>query len=357
MAEKGPVLRYMDQGSSAGSARQVPATTPRDISAIPITPDETTGVANPEPAHVPLSIPGTMQTVPVTTSPVEYRTFDFTYRSDKYSAKIPVNMSLYSEAETQWGNAPAPADNELESCYTTLVNSPLTALFVNDTAREISSLRYKGGNILTDDEYLEMITSFVQQIPCTNSSLAPRHPIALMYDTNGDCDEKAVLLTGILAREGYDTALLIFPQERRVAAGLRIHLATNNPSFRVFSNGKQDYLYVEPMTTRLVGIYPEEYGTIAEPVVVPVGNGHLLYTKTGDVTSILFDVRTLRTNIRLLEKKAKDSGGALNDEDMETLSSYINTYNFVLSTNDRVAAIEAISESELPHHTYCMTCS
>jgi hypothetical protein len=202
-----------------------------------------------------------------------------------------------------------------------------------------------------------MVTSFVQQIPYGNTTAGPpQYPVEVIYDQKGDCDEKSILLAGLLSRDGYDVGLLIFPSLKHATAGIRIHLATSNPSFKVFSDGKRDYVYIETTTTRLIGFYPEEYENAPRPIVVPVGNGTIGYGKINYVMKAFYDIKTIKTNIKAYEDRVA-AGQTIFTWDATAYASYVNTYNFVISTNDRVAAIEAIRESELPHHSACMSCN
>lgn len=161
--------------------------------------------------------------------PVEYRAFSFTYRGDAYSIRIPVNMSLYKAAEESQNKGLAIDRENAGLFYRQLMNDPAMDPFYCDLIREIGRLKYKGGKTLTDDEYLELLVSFVQQIPYENTTRFPRYPIEVIYHQSGDCDEKAVLLAGILAREGYDAALLIFPEMGHATAGIRIHPVNRQP--------------------------------------------------------------------------------------------------------------------------------
>jgi hypothetical protein len=228
--------------------------------------------------------------------------------------------------------------------------------FYNDLVKELRRERYNGGNTLTDDEYLEMLISFVQQIDYDNTTSGnPRYPVEVIYDKSGDCDDKAILLNGILSREGYDVALLIFPAMKHATSGIRIHLATNKAPFRVFSDGKRDYVYIETTRTRLIGFYSDDYETVPEPLVVPVGNGTRGYGKIDYVMTIFADVKAIERQLRILEEKA-GSSGMLSQDDYNAAMSYIKTYNFVGSTNDREAAMMAIRNSELRHNSVCLSC-
>jgi hypothetical protein len=293
-------------------------------------------------------------------TPAERR-FDFVYRSDSYTVKIPVNMSLHRAAISSPNKQVSVSNQTLGLFYRDMMDDPALGPFYEDLLHELRKGRYKGGYTLTDDEYLEYLVSFVQQIPYDDSTMSstdpgnPRYPVEVIYDGTGDCDEKAMLLCGILSREGYDVALLAFPTLNHATAGIRIHLTTANPNFRVFSDGRRDYVYIETTQTRLIGFYNESYEDVPEPVVVPVGTGTLGYGQIDFVMDIFFDIHTIEKQLDMLMEKAGPSG-MLGYDDYEAAVSYIDTYNFVLSTNDRVAAWDAVRKSELRHHTTCITC-
>jgi len=72
--------------------------------------------------------------------------------------------------------------------------------------------------------------------------------------------------------------------------------------------------------------------------------------------SIFYDIQTIKTNMKALEERAV-AAKTLQKWDYDAYVSYVKTYNFVMSTNDRVAAMKAIRESELPHNSACMSCN
>jgi hypothetical protein len=186
-----------------------------------------------------------------------------------------------------------------------------------------------------------------------------RYPIEVIYDQKGDSDEKSILLAGLLSREGYDVGLLVFPSMKNVVPGIAIHLTTNKQSFRVFSDGTRDYMYIEPKTTRLIGFYPDEYNAAPKPIIVPVGNGKLTYGQVNYVMSILTDLNSIKRNALALQQKMEDAQAnnmTVLQWDFDTYVSYLKTIEDVESTNDRVKAMEAIRESELPHNSACVSC-
>ncbi len=363
LVEKGPLPRYLSS-HPIGTITQTPDALPPDnLSRVLLTPDpavtQEVTVTQDIPARSTLN-PNTYHPLDVTILPGDapkYRTYEFRYRTDDYTVSLPVNQSLY-RAANQSTNRDLVIDNtDLESFYRQMTGDPALDPFYDDISRELRRMRYKDGKTLLDDEYLELLVSFVQQIPAEEATRTPQYPIEVVSDRKGTSEEKSILLTKLLAHEGYDTGFLIFTDRKHVTAGIRIHLVTSSPSFRVFSDGKRDYLYIESSTSRLIGMYPEEYETAPDPVVITVGKGTILYTKIKYVAGIMYDLKTIKTNIQSLNLKAEQANGTLYSWDAEALASYLDTYDFVLSTNDRLAAREAIQESELPHHSACMSCN
>lgn len=92
---------------------------------------------------------------------------------------------------------------------------------INDPAQEASysyilnTLRkVRDQNHLDDNEYAELISLFVQRtVPYSSdpNRLIVKYPIETLGDKGGDCDDKSLLLAGLLSREGYGTSLIWFP--------------------------------------------------------------------------------------------------------------------------------------------------
>jgi hypothetical protein len=303
------------------------------------------------PAYQPLVVPQAIGDA------VQECSFNFQYRNILYSVVIPVNASLYQAArDSPNKQLNLSGTNDTVALYRNMMNDPAMDPFFTGLIGEISKARYKGGDNMTDDEYLEMVTSFVQQIPVENRTAAnPRYPVEVIADGKGTSEEKAMLLTGILSRQGYDTAFLYFPGIPRGASGIGIHFVSNHPSFRFFSGGMRDYVYIETTTTRLIGIYDDQIDTAPDPVVIPLGNGTTGYSHINFVMDIFTDLRTMENQLKMFDEKA-GSARQLDAYDYEAAVSYANSYNFVMSTNDPDAAYSTIRASELPHHSVCVTC-
>lgn len=84
---------------------------------------------------------------------------------------------------------------------------------------------------LDSDQYVELMTRFVQTIPYdanrgfvdyeTKALGDPRMPVQVLVDGLADCDEKVMLLAAMLTREGFATAALLFEAEQHMALGIR----------------------------------------------------------------------------------------------------------------------------------------
>jgi len=65
---------------------------------------------------------------------------------------------------------------------------------------------------------------------------------------------------------------------------------------------------------------------------------------------IFADLQTMEDQLEMLEEKAGPSS-VFGGDDYTAVVSHMNTYTFVMSTNDVEAARDAIRRSELRHHT------
>jgi len=304
--------------------------------------------------------------VPVGTYEKIPRTFSYAYKGTPYTITIPVDLAIYygaRDARSKWSEY---IKNNYESksmdgplvkdAYLTMLADPAMDNFYSDLLKELNGARYKGGNKLSDDEYLEMITSFIQQIEYDPNAKLPRYPIEVIYDGKGDCDEKSMLLTALLSKEGYDVALLVFPEESHVTAGIGVDPASNPTTFRIFkdrdykinsnSEGGLNYIYIETTYTTIIGFYLNEFENVKDPIIVHVGNGTLHYRKLNYVMKIFADAKKI---YEILDSSAYSV-------DYSTKYSLQRTYNLVMTTNDIEDAWIWIRNSELRHITNCWSC-
>jgi hypothetical protein len=145
---------------------------------------------------------------------------------------------------------------------------------------------------LDSDAYAELVVTMAQQLEYRTDpkALAPKFPIETFADGYGDCDDKTLLAAALLARDGFDVAILMFPAEKHVALGIR---ATG------LEYGKTGYAYVEMTAPLLVGIPPTDVGggvkLSSSPEVIKVGTGTTVYGAGDQVTYIQRRLKQLRS--------------------------------------------------------------
>jgi hypothetical protein len=213
---------------------------------------------------------------PVSTdSSIPAPVYTFPFEQSQITVSSPVDSSVYAGAKSAdkytyiRGNV---SDNlQVTDTYLSMINDPHQEEFYTDLISAMRSAREKQG--LNDDEYLEFITVFVQSIQYeTISENPPKFPIETYVEKSGDCDDKSLLLAGILSREGYNVALLSFPNESHMAVGVVC------PGTDYRNTG---YAFVETTELSFVGVPTEtlEGGAqlVSTPIVIPVGNGTKTY--------------------------------------------------------------------------------
>ena len=214
--------------------------------------------------------------VEVSGDPYEDRTFNVKFEKSEYELVLPVNMSVYYGAAVAEKAIPTGIywneTDRISEYYRSFFEGEAIGGFYDDITKRIRHIRL--AEDFSDEEYLEFMIAFVQQIPYDPDADEPRFPVEVIYDMKGDCDEKSMLLIGMLAHEGYDTALIIFPEYSHATAGIRI-ITTGDTSFRQFkSKDGRKYVFIESTSPNYIGEYPEYYED-AYAVVVPIGDGAL----------------------------------------------------------------------------------
>ncbi|MCT8337116.1 hypothetical protein FKB36_06295 [Methanoculleus sp. Afa-1] len=182
--------------------------------------------------------------------------------------------------------------------YLAFVNDSYQEPFYTDLLAALREIRDR--EELDDDRYLELIAAFVQSIPYETdaSTTEPKFPIVTYVDAAGDCDDKSLLLAGLLAREGYGVALFYFEEEKHMAVGAK----SAGCCYRNTS-----YAYIETTNRSYVGIPPAALadGTVlsSDPLVIPVGDADRFYGACGEVEMIERALTASRSRVGELEEE------------------------------------------------------
>jgi hypothetical protein len=207
----------------------------------------------------------------------------FYFQTDLITLTVPVNISIYRGAHqtpkniTVQGIIPPPT--LVQDYYLSFVGDPEQDEFFEALLSEFR--HYRSIWNLTDDEYLELLCTYVQSLSYQSHTGGSKFPIETFVEGTGDCDDKALLLAGLLAREDYNITLLYFETEHHVALGVA---ATAN----TFQNS--GYAYIETIYPSYIGAVPDSLkgnlAQLASPQQVRIGNGWKVY-QSGSETAYI----------------------------------------------------------------------
>jgi hypothetical protein len=250
-----------------------------------------------ESAISPLIIPDPVkvQTPPFIISQI------FPFKNTKVSISFPVNVSNLEGTRTR--KATSVRDNYSDSLwiadgYRAMVKDPAQDQILSDLLKELNKVRLLQG--LSDDEYLELMAVYVQSLRYESLEQNPaKFPVETVIDGAGDCDDKSLLLAGLLAREGYSVALLSFRPEAHMAIGV----------------GSYDYLYkktgyafIETTNYSFVGvptgILGDNLTLYSNPDIIVINKGEKFYSRGNDT-------RYIHDNYLKSDKKVKELASQL----------------------------------------------
>ena len=207
-------------------------------------------------------------------------TRSFLFGNGTETITIAVNGSVYAASEKTFRSTMLFGDQKVAGVryYQAMIYDPSQEQIYRDLLSQFRKIR--SDRNLTDDEYLELIAAAVQSIPYKDGgNTPPKYPAELLAGNMGDCDDKSILIAGLLAREGYSVVLFKFGPEKHMAMGI------GSDAFFYKSTG---YTYLEGMTPAYVG-YPTAHLLIpldSDPLVIPVSTGTKVYHSGNETSSI-----------------------------------------------------------------------
>lgn len=294
------------------------------------------------------------------------REYTFSFQQENITIRTPVSAGVYYGAKNGNKFATAPPDANPEELapgyYQAFIDDPAQEPLYADLMSSFHALRQEYR--YSDDEYLELLAVFVQSIPYDNASAAipdtvARFPAETLVDGTGDCDDKSVLLAGLLSRAGYNVSLLLFIPEHHMAVGVDSdHLLY----------GDTGYMYVETTGLSFIGDVPkrlnqsEKYLADGEspgiipltstPVVIRVGSGSKKFTRSGETEFIL--AQKSRIDARITSVKAELDNFSGEDPAryralLERYSLYAGIHNFIAKhRNDRAGTYQYLASLQTP---------
>ena len=230
-------------------------------------------------------------------------THSYPFEKEIITITVPVSDAVYQGAKltdkkvTIYGNI--SEEVWIADSYRSMVNDPAQEDLYRALTEEFKKIKDSKG--LSDDEYLELITTYVQSLRYETLTDNPaKFPVETVVDQSGDCDDKSMLLAGLLSREGYRVALLSFGTETHMALGV----AADD-----FLYKNTTYTYVETTNFSFVGIPADTLtggGTLqSNPVIIPIGNGTKIYTSGQETRSISNAYNLSEQRVRNLEPQIR----------------------------------------------------
>jgi len=236
--------------------------------------------------------------------PALVSTHTFLFGDGQVTIAVPVDQSVYRGAQ-EAGKTATIYDRDIPDAewksglYRAMIDDPAQQPFYTAL---LSALRtVKKEQNLDSDRYLELVAVSVQSLPYTTvKDNDPKYPIETFVDGDGDCDDKSMLLAGLLAREGYAVALLYFEPENHMAVGVAC------PGYSYRDTG---YAFLESTNVTLVGVSEGSLdGNVtleSVPLVFPLGNGTTEYLSCDETRALWEEVERIRAKTDLLGEKLK----------------------------------------------------
>lgn len=195
------------------------------------------------------------------------------YRRATFSILVPVDTGYLTAAERVDGTALFGVNRAVRlAAMRALCSAQERDPFVSALAGRLRTLRSQLA--LSDDDYVDLITRTVQAIPYGELHRSTFMPAVTAAGNSGVCSDKSVLLASLLAHEGYDTGIWVFPTQAHAAVALR----GNGPGLR-----GSGYSLVETTQRSYVGEIDytlRAAGPVCEvPQLIVVGGGTKRYTR------------------------------------------------------------------------------
>lgn len=310
---------------------------------------------------------------PTAGTPDQTVTHTFSFEGKKRSLTVTVNGPLLAGARTaeksviRFGRA---RENDwIKDYYPAFIFEENQAPFFSALISQLRAIRDSEG--LDADRYVELMTTFAQSIEYRTDpgDLSPKFPVETFADRNGDCDDKTLLLGGLLAREGYDVAILLFGPEQHVALGIK----ANALAYR-----ETGYAFIETTTQGFVGMAPESVGsgTVLKsvPQVFPLKGGAAAFGAADQVaeiekaatdvearvTALATEIKAADTRLKQLEAEVRNLKSRMDSlmsaGDNAGYNALVPKYNAAAAAfNDGVASrndIVAKHNAAVQTHTY-----
>ena len=246
-----------------------------------------------------------------------YNTLYFEWRGAQYPVSAQIDKSIYMGSKKPESHIFPGGYN---AYYVRITTDIQQDAFYDDILDDLKQIR--DSQNLDSDEYVELITSFVQSIPYDeNAPNDVRYPVTVFFDGKGDCDEKSMLLCGLLAREGYDVVLFDLSNENHMSAAIKAEGTAG------YTDG---YVYIETTDFWMIGEVPDSDGekTDTNPEYYKIGDGYKQYLSYDEVEMII----DYREDLDIFLKNWHVN--SYNHAEVDQYNRFVNIYNSIWDSNN-----------------------
>lgn len=211
-------------------------------------------------------------------------TSSYPFQDGVVTISVSVNGSVYEGAKnadksiTVIGNV--SQNVWITESYRAMIEDPTQDSLYQDLITRFREIKKE--QELDSDDYLELMAVYVQSMRYETIEENPaKFPVETVVDKAGDCDDKSLLLAGLLSREGYSVSLLSFGPENHMALGV------GSDDCRY---GDTRYMFLETTNISYVGEVTEKLGDgvslNSEPIIIPIGDGETTYARCNETRYI-----------------------------------------------------------------------
>lgn len=210
----------------------------------------------------------------------EYSEFKFNYKDKIFSYKINLYQDLYSFSDNLKNQDCYFDTNKYSEGF---LEDPYNNNFVDAISKDFISLKDKG---YSNDEIVEIATIFVQSIPYgTDYTELNRYPYETLYEKEGNCLDKSLILVGILKNLDYKTYIITGESDSDYHALVGIGCDKGNLIYR-----GQEICFIETTSFTPIGSEIE----IEIDDYIDTSNGTLVYADANYGRNLinLFELKT-----------------------------------------------------------------
>jgi len=205
---------------------------------------------------------------------MQSKEFNWKYKKEEYTIKIPLyeNLNYFYAKQPRFitYKDSLPEDWEAQIYKNTLNLDDMEGF--TELIDFFSGVRQE--KELSDDDFVELITSFVQNIPYDYASLDDpnsqlKYPYQTLFDQKGVCSDKTLVAAKLLNYYGYGVALFLFDDENHMSLGIQCPKESSS-----YLSG---YCYVETTAAEAVGVAPEllagNLSLKSQPQIISISKG------------------------------------------------------------------------------------